>query len=105
MRPLQNGTFCPISASPMSGIYATLRQAQISILEIFYIFLWLKFSPSLNSNKNYHFAKVSIDCFSYRSPKILSRFFYPYRQKDIAARCMRLLWLFRHAKYAVRVRR
>jgi len=36
-----------------------LRQAQISILEIFYIFLWLKFSPSLNLNKNYHFSKVS----------------------------------------------
>jgi hypothetical protein len=69
MRPLQNGTFYPISASPMSGIYASLRQAQISILEIFYIFLpapwvwqivlgWLKFSPSFNSNKNYHFSKV-----------------------------------------------
>ena len=36
-----------------------LRQAQISILEIFNIFLWLRFSPSLNSNKNYHFSKVS----------------------------------------------
>jgi len=54
-----------------------LRQAQISILEIFNIFtprafttlhLWLKFSPSpaqksgifdLNSNINYHFSKVS----------------------------------------------
>jgi len=29
---LQNGTFCPISACPMSGIYASLRQAQILIL-------------------------------------------------------------------------
>ena len=35
-----------------------LRQAQISVLEILYIFLWLKFSPSLNSNINYHFSKV-----------------------------------------------
>jgi hypothetical protein len=64
----------------MSGIYASLRQAQISILEIFYIFtprafttlhLWLirlrriAFPRSksgifdLNSNKNYHFSKVS----------------------------------------------
>ncbi len=37
-----------------------LRQAQISILEIFHIFLCLKFSPSLNSNKNYHFSKFSL---------------------------------------------
>jgi len=37
-----------------------LRQAQILILEIFNIFLWLKFSPSLNSNKNYHFSKASM---------------------------------------------
>jgi hypothetical protein len=36
-----------------------LRQTQISILEILHIFLWLKFSPSLNSNKNYLFSKVS----------------------------------------------
>ncbi len=40
-----------------------LLQAQISILEIFNIFLWLKFSPSLNSNKNYHFSKVSFRVF------------------------------------------
>ena len=31
-----------------------LRQAQISIFEIF---LWLKFSPSLNSNKIEYFSK------------------------------------------------
>ena len=36
-----------------------LRQAQISILEIFNIFLRLKFSPSLYSNKIEHFSKVS----------------------------------------------
>ena len=29
----------------------SLRHAQILILEIFYIFLWLKFSPSLTLNK------------------------------------------------------
>jgi len=36
-----------------------LRQAQILILEISNIFLWLKFSPSLNLNKIEHSAKVS----------------------------------------------
>jgi len=36
-----------------------LRQAQILILEILNVFLWLKFSPSLNLNKNEHFSKVS----------------------------------------------
>jgi hypothetical protein len=34
-------------------------QTQISILEILNVFLWLKFSPSLNSTKNKHFSKVS----------------------------------------------
>jgi hypothetical protein len=37
----------------------SLCQAQISILEIFNIFLWLKFSPSLTLNKIEHFSKVS----------------------------------------------
>jgi len=45
---LQNAPFCPISASPMGGI---CQQARILILEIFNIFLWLKFSPFLTSNK------------------------------------------------------
>jgi len=36
-----------------------MRQAQILILEILNVFLWLKFSPSLNLNKNEHFSKVS----------------------------------------------
>jgi hypothetical protein len=45
-----------------------LRQSQIAILEILNVFtprafpaehLWLKFSPSLNLNKNEHFPKVS----------------------------------------------
>ena len=35
------------------------RQAQILILKILNVFLWLKFSPSLNLNKIEHFSKVS----------------------------------------------
>jgi len=35
----QNVPFCPISASPMSGIYASLRQAQILILEILNVWI------------------------------------------------------------------
>jgi len=35
-----------------------LRQTQILILEILNVLLWLKFSPSLNLNKNEHFSKV-----------------------------------------------
>ena len=34
------------------------RHAQILILEILNVFLWLKFSRSLNLNKNSHFPKV-----------------------------------------------
>ena len=37
-----------------------LRQTQILILEISNVFLWLKFSPSLNLNKIEHSAKVSL---------------------------------------------
>jgi hypothetical protein len=44
-RPLQNAPF--------------RRLAQILILEILYVFLWLKFSPSLNLNEIEHFSKVS----------------------------------------------
>ncbi len=36
-----------------------LCQAQILILKILRVFLWLKFSPSLNLNKIEHFSKVS----------------------------------------------
>ena len=36
-----------------------LRQAQILILEILLVFLWLKFSPSLISNKIEHFETAS----------------------------------------------
>ena len=43
-----------------------LRQAQISILEIFNIFLRLKFSPSLYSNKIEHFSKVSFNDMVYK---------------------------------------
>jgi len=52
---LQNGTFRSLRLSARF-----LRQAQISVLEIFNIFLWLKFSLSLNSNKNYNFSKASL---------------------------------------------
>jgi len=38
----------------------SLRQAQILILKILNVFLWLKFSPSLALNKNERFSKVSI---------------------------------------------
>ena len=38
----------------------SLCQTQISILEIFHIFLWLKFSPSLTVNKTEHFPKVPL---------------------------------------------
>jgi len=37
-----------------------LCQAQILILKILHVFLWLKFSPSLNLNKIEHFSKVSL---------------------------------------------
>jgi hypothetical protein len=37
-----------------------LCQAQILILEILDVFLWLKLSPSLNLNKNIYFSKVSL---------------------------------------------
>jgi len=38
----------------------SLRQAQILILEILNVLLWLKFSPSLALNKIEHFSKVSL---------------------------------------------
>jgi hypothetical protein len=37
-----------------------LRQAQILILEILHVFLWLKFSPSLNLNKLKRFETGSL---------------------------------------------
>jgi hypothetical protein len=36
------------------------RQAQILILEILKVFLWLKFSPSLTLDKTEHFETGSI---------------------------------------------
>ncbi|OEU66874.1 MAG: hypothetical protein BA867_05025 [Desulfobacterales bacterium S5133MH16] len=36
------------------------RQAQILILKILNVFLWLKFSPFLVLNKIEHFSKVSV---------------------------------------------
>jgi len=36
------------------------QQAQILILEILNVFLWLKFSPFLALNKIEHFSKVSL---------------------------------------------
>ena len=41
-------------------------QAQILILEILYVFLWVKFSPSLNLNKIERFSKVSLLIPGYR---------------------------------------
>jgi hypothetical protein len=38
----------------------SLRQAQILILEILNVCLWLKFSPALVLNKIEHFLKVSL---------------------------------------------
>jgi hypothetical protein len=43
----------------MSPFAQSLCQTQISILEIYHMFLWLKFSPSLTLAKIEHFSKVS----------------------------------------------
>ena len=40
-----------------------LCQAKFLILKILNVFLWLKISPSSNSNKNSYFSKVSIFCY------------------------------------------
>ena len=56
VRPLQNAPFCPNSAV---ASLKCLCQTQILILKILNVFLWLKFSPSLNLNKIEHFSKVS----------------------------------------------
>ena len=57
LRPLQNAPFCPIYAS---GSTLCTKWSFSFILEIHNVFMWLKFSPSLNSNKNEHFSKVSM---------------------------------------------
>ncbi len=48
--------------------------AQILILKILNIFLWLKFSPSLNLNKIEHFSRVSTHNYSEIIWKKLSKF-------------------------------
>jgi hypothetical protein len=45
----------------MSPFAQYLRQAQILILEILNVFLWLKFLPSLILKKIEHFETASID--------------------------------------------
>jgi hypothetical protein len=49
----------PFAQFPPARWRAGLRQAQISILEILNVFLWLKLSPFLTLNKIEHFSKVS----------------------------------------------
>jgi hypothetical protein len=54
-----------------------LRQAQISILEILNVFLRLKLSPSLTSNKNVLFSKVSfhfLGFLTYLSASVIKKF-------------------------------
>ena len=54
MRQFQNVLFRSLRLS-----VRYLRQAKILILEIPHVFLWLKFSPSLISNKIEHFETAS----------------------------------------------
>ena len=44
----------------MFDFVQSLRQVQILILEIFYIFLWLKLSPSLTLDKLERFENGSV---------------------------------------------
>ena len=49
------------------------RQAQILTLEILNVFLWLKFSPSLDLNKIEHFSKVSLpNAFAFNKTAIVN---------------------------------
>jgi len=54
--------YCPYCGASFktSPFARSLRQAQILILEISNIFLWLKFSPFLTSNKIEHFETGSV---------------------------------------------
>jgi len=52
MRPLKNAPFCLRQRT-------LADQAQILILEILNVFLWLKLSPFLALNKIERFAKIS----------------------------------------------
>ena len=58
--PLKNTPFCPIFRRRRRLWRDKRRQAQILILEILKVFLWLEFSPSLTLNKIEHFSKVSL---------------------------------------------
>jgi len=70
-----------------------LRQAQISILKIFNIFLWLKFSPSLNSNKNYPFSKVSLINIPRKMAPSFRLFFCQYIESCCNPECL-FFWFF-----------
>ena len=48
----------------MSPFAQSLRQAQILILEILQVFLWLKSSPSLTLDKIEHFETSSYEIFN-----------------------------------------
>jgi hypothetical protein len=54
MRPLQNVPFCLRQRT-------LADQAQILILKILNVFLWLKLSPFLALNKIERFAKISVE--------------------------------------------
>ena len=53
----------------MSPFPQHLRQAQLLILEIRNVFLWLKFLPSLIFKKIEHFATASVDYCLLRSKR------------------------------------
>jgi len=57
LRPLQNVPFRPFSASGSN--FNPPPNFGGLILKILHVFLWLKFSPSLNLNEIEHFSKVS----------------------------------------------
>ncbi|MBT8373043.1 MAG: hypothetical protein KJO34_18910, partial [Deltaproteobacteria bacterium] len=47
---------CEMQYNAEVGLFT---KPSILILEILNVFLWLKFPPALNLNKNEHFSKVS----------------------------------------------
>ena len=57
----------------MSQFAQSLRQAQILILEILNVFLWLKLSPSLTLNKLKHFETDSVVKFFRRRLSLLPK--------------------------------
>jgi hypothetical protein len=56
IHPLDHDKLRALKKSPFAQ---SQRQAQILILEILSVFLWLKFSSSLTLNKIEHFSKLS----------------------------------------------